>query len=174
MGGFFDSTLALIADRLGVIAPQTLEILNETVTNLKRSKSLEELRVVLETMRTLMRRVTGTLLRRDMLKKEEEPPSESSTVTKATKILDWAVARLEGESKDEAVLMKKATSGYLDRARMIMKFINRPIHEELQSVEKAQVERIVISVIVWIGDMISILDQVGYQWERDDTMTFVS
>ncbi|MFQ5834228.1 MAG: hypothetical protein ACE5H4_16105 [Candidatus Thorarchaeota archaeon] len=166
LSGFFDNTLSMIADRIGKLAPSTLEILNETVSNLRKSKSPEHLRVILETLRTTMRRITGVLLTSDMLD-EEEPPSESAVMTKVTRILGWAKVQLEGKSRNEANHLMKAASRYQQQTKMIMDLINKPIHKSLHSTNRAMVERILVSVIVWIGDMIGILDRAGYIWERE-------
>ena len=168
MSGFFDNTLVRIAERIGALAPSTLDLLNDVVKKLKKSKSPEELRVILETLRTIMRRVTGVLMTIDMLKEKEEEPSESAISTKTTKILDWVVIQLDRKSKDEIKHYKKAVNRHHDQLRMLMYLINKPIHhKELQSVDKAQVERIMISVIVWIGDLVEILDKAGYIWKKE-------
>ncbi len=165
MSGFFDNTLVRIADSIGVLAPSTLDLLNDVVKKLKKSQSLEELRVILETLRTIMRRVTGVLMTKEMLKENDEFPSENAIATKATKILDWATEQLGGKSKDELKYLKKAASRIKDQLNMIMYLINKSIHKELSSVDRAKVERIMISVIVWIGDMVDILDRAGYVWK---------
>ena len=166
LGGIFDNTLARIADSIGVLAPPTFNILNEVVQDVKRSKNLEELRVVLETLRTAIRRVTSVLVTKDMLGEDEDPPAENQVATKTTKILDWVVRELEGSSKDEVKHLKEAGSRYHAQVKMILEQINKPIHLEIQSVTKAQVERILVSVITWIGNIVDILDKAGYVWEK--------
>lgn len=167
LGGIFDNNLARIANTIGVLAPPTFDILNEVVQDLKRSKSLEELRVVLETLRTIIRRVTGVLFTKEMLGEDEDPPAESQVATKTAKILEWVVQELDGNSRDEIEHMKKAGSRYHAQIKMILEQINKPIHLEIQSVNKAQVERILVAVIMWFGDFVDILDKSGYVWEKD-------
>lgn len=100
----------VIADRIGKLAPSPLEILSESVPNMKKSRIPEHLRVILETLRTIMRRITSTLLTSDMLDDDEGIPGESAVMTKITRILDWAVIRPNGKSKDEANHLRKAAS----------------------------------------------------------------
>jgi len=64
-----------IANTIGVLAPPTLDLLNDIVEKLKKSRSPEELRVILETLRTILRRVTSVLITKEMLEENEEMPS---------------------------------------------------------------------------------------------------
>ncbi|TET12380.1 MAG: hypothetical protein E3J86_00345, partial [Candidatus Thorarchaeota archaeon] len=112
LGGFFDNTLTRIADTIGILAPSTLNIMNEVVTDLNKSKSPEEQRVILETMRTVVRRVTGVLVKKGMLVDDEDPPAEGDVATKTTIILDWAAKELNGKSKGEVKHLKDAGERY--------------------------------------------------------------
>ncbi|MHA1614418.1 MAG: hypothetical protein ACTSYJ_06195 [Candidatus Thorarchaeota archaeon] len=164
VSGFFDNTLVRIANTIGVLAPPTLDLLNDIVEKLKKSRSPEELRVILETLRTILRRVTSVLITKEMLEENEEMPSEGAISTKTSKILDWVLANLEGKSKDEVKQLKKAVTRYHDQLRMLDDLVNKPIHKDLHSIDKPQVERITISIIAWIGDLVEILDKAGYEW----------
>jgi len=168
----FDETQNLIAIKLGNLNPVLIELLKETVSKQERGKDPLEWKQVLDNVRTIIRRFTGEVLRSTMLSDSEAMPGESAVKTKLDKILKWIKQRSQEKFGRKYEVERKAirkTLDFLDsHTTTLLKLVNKPIHEpDIKYATKGMVDRVVIALVVWMGNMIELLDMVDYSWKLE-------
>jgi len=159
-----DATRNLLADRLQKLHPPTLDLINETLDKQQKSTDPLEWRDVLENTRTILRRITGVLIKKPILPDGASVPEEGETNKKTTLILDWVRTRLGKEYDKEIKYVDSFLSTLAIQQDALIGLINKPIHKEVTYVTRGDVDRIVLATLLWIADLTAILDKAGYDW----------
>ena len=150
-----DNTRNFISSKLKRISEPLLEFINETLDSSRGTTEELYWRVLLENIRTILRRFTGLLLREHMT--TNELPRERYTSKKSNLILDWCELQLKGKKGTELDALRK-------EIKILLNLINKPIHGEVTDTSRREVERILLKSLIWMAGVIDILDDAGYDW----------
>lgn len=166
----FDATRNLLADRLNRLHPPTLDLITETVSKQEGSADPVEWHDVLDKVRTILRSFTTKLLRDSMIPQGKSRPADAYTNKKASMILEWAKPRIDASVKGESKYILKTYDVLKAQKTMLIKMINKHGHADFfPEVTKGEVDRILLMTVVWMSDLIAILDRAGYDWDVIET-----
>ncbi len=166
----FDATRNLLADRLNRLHPPTLDLITETVSKQEGSADPVEWHDVLDKARTILRSFTTKLLRDSMIPQGKSRPADAYTNKKASMILEWAKSRIDASVKGESKYILKTFDALKAQKTTLIKMINKHGHADFfPEVTKGEVDRILLMTVVWMSDLIAILDRAGYDWDVIET-----
>jgi hypothetical protein len=166
----FDATRNLLADRLNRLHPPTLDLITETVSKQEGCSDPVEWHDVLGKVRTILRSFTTKLLRDSMIPQGKTRPADAYTNKKASMILEWAKPRMDASVKGESKYILKTFEVLKAQKTMLIKMINKHGHADFfPEVTKGEVDRILLMTVVWMSDLIAILDRAGYDWDVIET-----
>ena len=169
IGGIIDETRDLIANRLELIGSELLKELDDTIVKQSASTSAIEWRGVLESCRTILRRFTGLLLHDFMIPEGVAKPRESNVMKKLKLMLDWAQSSMKTSTGTETEHITKDLTRLHSHVSSLLDIINKPIHGEIDEITKGDVDLIIMHLIVWMADLISLLDRANYPWQKPDS-----
>ncbi|MHA2374448.1 MAG: hypothetical protein ACXAEB_15685, partial [Candidatus Thorarchaeota archaeon] len=162
-----DSTRNLIADRLQRTHQPLLDFVDETVRKQESSSDPIQWRDILENTRSILRRFTGVILKESMIPEGRSRPAEGETNNKTRMILDW-VRNQVGENNDRELNHISTTLNAIQaKQTALIGIINKFQHGEVDDVSKGEVDRLLQNTILWIADILHILDKAGYDWDSN-------
>lgn len=165
LSSMVDATRNLLADKLQKIHPPTLDFIEETLKKQECSTDAIQWRDVLENTRTILRRLTGILLKEGMIPEGKTRPPEGETKNKTRMILNWVRLKL-GEDEDRELDHLTATLDVIQTQKStLIGLINKLGHGEVDRVSKGEVDRVLLTTITWTANLIHILDKAGYNWD---------
>ncbi len=167
LDSIFNSSRGVMADRLSRLHTPLLALIEETVTKQERSTDPVEWQDVLENTRNIIRNITEQILHDTMVPDGEERPNINETNKKTELILQWI-----RENVDESVgtqseyVIKMLESISLSQTALI-DLVNKLGHPPAsQNVVKRDVDRLVLNTMLWIFDVIALLDKAGFSWDN--------
>ncbi len=166
----FDATRNLLADRLNRLHPPTLDLITETVSKQEGCADPVEWHDVLDKVRTILRSFTTKLLKDSMIPQGKSRPKDAYTNKKAGMILEWAKSRMDASVNGESKYILKTFDVLKAQKTMLIKMINKHGHADFfPEVRKGEVDRILLMTVIWMSDLIAILDRAGYDWDVIET-----
>lgn len=161
----FDSTRNLLADKLGKLHPATLALLEETISAQESSKEPVEWINVIENIRSTIRSFTSQVIKDEMLEEGKSKPKKGYTTVKTRIIIDWIKKNIDESTGAESEYLLKTLDTMVKQQKSLENLINKFGHtDEYVQVSRGEVDRILIMSVIWISDIISLLDRAGYNW----------
>jgi hypothetical protein len=161
----FDSTRNLLADKLGKLHPATLTLLEETIQSQESSKDPVEWINVIENIRSIIRSFTDQVIRSEMLSEEKSKPAKGETTQKTRIIIDWIKRNINESKGTESDYLYQTLDTMIAQKKVLENLINKYGHtDDYKQVSRGEVDRTLIMTVIWISDMISLLDKAKYEW----------
>ncbi len=161
----FDETKDLVSNRLARIDPRLFDEITKMVLRQQETNNELEWRATADACRNTLQRFTEILLIQDMLPDEQVRPREDDTVGKVALVIAWIKSRIGIGHGDEEIHGIKAGHDYLiEYFKSLKARTEKTKHKPMGIITKDEVDRIVIYLILFIADLIRLLDRADYPW----------
>ena len=163
----FNSTRGMMADRLSRLHNPLLSLIEETIREQERSTDSVEWQDVLENTRNIVRTITEHVLQDTMLLDGEERPDLNETSKKTKIILRWIQNNIDESIGNQSEYIEKMLESLSLGQSALIDLINKLSHPPAsKTVEKWDVDRLVLNTILWISELIALLDKAGFSWDN--------
>ncbi|MGY5875481.1 MAG: hypothetical protein RTU30_07030 [Candidatus Thorarchaeota archaeon] len=161
-------TMNLIGSRLSLIDPDMMSGISGMVQTLQQTSSPVEWNNVSNTCRVLLQRFTDAVYLEEMTPEGKSHPTHEKTKNKCRYIAAWALSRI-GTKRDKMPEVRRIEEipEFLDNYyEYLIRGIEKVKHKDTFLLERDEVERIVIYVVLWMADLIRLLDRAKYNWSK--------
>ena len=163
----FESTKDIVVSKLTDLDPNLVDELFKMLDRQKTGGTELDWRGAADACRNILQGFTEILITPEILGEENPKPDEDDTIGKMSLIINYAKSRIRGKKGKKSVEFVSAGLDYFFNYFKSLKHIVESVkHKPISQIEKDEVDRAVAYIFLWMGDVIRLLEKVGYDWDK--------
>lgn len=161
----FDETKEMVAKKLSSLDPGLLAEIASMLQRQNEGKNELGWSFTIDVCRRTVQRFTEVLLVNGMVPNGEDRPSEDDTLGKTNYIVGWARTKIgRNHAKEEIAMIREGHDYFIAYFKSLKGRIEKVKHKPSSKISKDEVNRVVAHVILWMADVMQLLERAGYNW----------
>lgn len=166
----FEGTKKLVIDTLSDIDSDLLDVIIDTLTVQQEEGNELDWQSTADSCRSIIERFTELLMTNQIVSTPEEKPEEADAVGKLSLVILFVRKKLTKKKSKKYEKLAEAGLDYLfnyfqSLKAIIQKVRHKPTASE-NKILKDEADRAVAYVLLWIADMIRLLNRAGFDWSK--------
>jgi len=166
----FEGTKDIVIETLSDIDSDLLDVVIDTLNVQQKEGNELDWQSTADSCRSIIERFTELLMTNQIVAKPEEKPEEADAVGKLSLVLVFVRKQLTKKKSKKYEKLAEAGLDYLfnyfqSLKAIIQKVRHKPTASE-NKILKDEADRAVAYVLLWIADMIRLLNRAGFDWSK--------
>ncbi|MFW9887056.1 MAG: hypothetical protein ACFFER_02665 [Candidatus Thorarchaeota archaeon] len=166
----FESSKELIIQRFSDIDSDLLDEILSMLEKQQMGTTELDWRGALDACRNVLQRFTELLLTDDVIDNSTIKFKEDDTIGKTSLVVEYIQKKLgKKRSRIQTEFMLKKLELLMPYFSSLKATVERAKHKPTTRgsiISKGEADRVVSSVFLWIAEVVSLLDQIGFDWEK--------
>jgi len=163
----FEGTKNIVVSKLTDLDPDLVDELFKMLDRQQIGGTELDWRGAADACRNILQRFTEILITPEILGDENPKPDEDDTIGKMSLIINYVRSKTRGKKGKKSVEFVSAGLDYFFNYFKSLKHIVESVkHKPMSQIEKDEVDRAVAYTFLWMGDVIRLLEKVGYNWDK--------